>query len=305
MRTVNFEAINKFGLQGALNNGTITKTGMSPDYDLDYNVRAWCFFLDFSRPIFGGKLIPHTGFFFASGDDDLADDSAEGFDSISDKVNVWGDRGIVIDDRLSIRVRGLEPLMNPIHPVKLTNPATGKPLFVDLTNPQNPFLPGKRLIAPKSSSMTIVRDDSPYVALRDSDSSSNFINPGVMAWNVGAGFNPYTWLSGNINFTYFWFEDPELLETATEILRTFLPRDAKGNPLPISPWNPSSQRVRGGGITRDIGWEVSTDANLTITKHLSAFTGAAIFVPDDDNFEKLFGDSDIAANIMLGLQMKF
>ena len=36
----------------------------------------------------------------ASGDDDPADGDADGFDSIYDTISVWGDNGIIIDDRI-------------------------------------------------------------------------------------------------------------------------------------------------------------------------------------------------------------
>lgn len=264
-------------------------SGEGTDYNPDATVQAYLFYFDISKSFFDGLITPHTGVYYATGDDRLDDDDGEGFDSISDDVNVWGDRGMLIDDRFSIRARSLEPLIDPFGPLGGNN----------LTSPTNPFSPGRRLAAPKSSSITILRENSPYPSLRDADASSNFINPGVVAWNLGTGFRPFTWLDGNFNFTHFWFEDPEVLETFTNILSSFVPPGQ-------SQWNPGTGgSPSGNGITRDVGFEFSADANFHVTNKFSVFSGAAVFVPDEENFEKLFGDDDPATNFMLGLQYKF
>ncbi|HLC15411.1 MAG TPA: hypothetical protein VJL89_04210 [Thermodesulfovibrionia bacterium] len=260
----------------------------SGDYDPDQNVAAYLFYFDISKPLFNNMLTPHTGLYYASGDDDILDDDANGFDAISDDVNVWGDRGILIDDHLTIRARGLEPLLSETGPLGKNN----------LTSKTNPFLPGRQLAQRRSSSITILRDNSPYPALRDADARSNFMNPGVIAYNLGTGFAPATWIDGNFNFTYFWFEEPEILDRLTQALSIFNPRGQ-------SPWNPGTGSTSNGGITRDVGFEFSADANFHVTTKFSVFSGAAIFVPDEDNFERLFGDSNPATNFMVGMQYKF
>jgi cytochrome c5 len=271
------------------------------DHDPDQNVQAWSAYIDISKPLLDGMLTPHMGFFYASGDDNLGDDDATGFDSISDDVNVWGDRGIIIDDRQSLRVRGLETPQS----------ALGNHNLIGLlSNRKNPLMPGRRLIAPKSSSVTVVRENSPYVSLRDIDASSNFINPGVMAFNFGTGFAPLEWLTGNLNFTYFWFEDEHVIETLTDVLSPFNDPPPAGinsnSRLGDSNWNPGSGSAKSNSLNRDLGYEISADMNFAVHKYVTIFTGAAMFVPNgDENFEKLWGDSDVATNLSLGLQVKF
>lgn len=68
----------------------------------DQDIMAYMGYADIAYPLLSGKLTPHLGILYISGDDDITDDDAEGFDSISDKVDVWGSKGIIIDDRISL-----------------------------------------------------------------------------------------------------------------------------------------------------------------------------------------------------------
>ena len=67
----------------------------------DQNVRAFAGYIDVSYPMLNGKITPHTGVFYVSGDSDPFDGDATGFDAISDHVDVWGSKGFMIDDRVS------------------------------------------------------------------------------------------------------------------------------------------------------------------------------------------------------------
>lgn len=223
----------------------------------DMNVRAFSGYIDIAHTMLEGKLTPHTGLFYASGDDDPFDDDAEGFDSISDNVNIWGDRGIVIDDRLSVN-----------------------------------FASVRALNLMRQASVTVVNDDSPYTSLRDRDDSSNFINPGVIAWNLGATAKPFEFMDFNTNFTYFWWATTDVLEavlTADNAIQAAL----NGN-----------TQFKKESLNKNIGFEWSMDANFELTKHLALFTGAAVFWWDDE-MKHVFGDDDYATNFLGGVQLKF
>ncbi|UCD58837.1 MAG: hypothetical protein JSV16_06940 [Candidatus Hydrogenedentota bacterium] len=66
----------------------------------DQDISALLIVADVGYPI--GKFTPHLGVFYGSGDDDPSDGHAEGFDSIYDNINVWGENGIIIDDRINL-----------------------------------------------------------------------------------------------------------------------------------------------------------------------------------------------------------
>lgn len=70
---------------------------MNPARDQD--ISAFHIVADAGYPI--GKFTPHVGVFYTSGDDDPTDGDARGFDSIYDTISVWGDNGIIIDDRIN------------------------------------------------------------------------------------------------------------------------------------------------------------------------------------------------------------
>lgn len=72
----------------------------------DQNVRAFAGYIDVSYPMLNGKMTPHTGVFYVSGDSDPFDGDATGFDAISDHVDVWGSKGFMIDDRVALGALG-------------------------------------------------------------------------------------------------------------------------------------------------------------------------------------------------------
>jgi hypothetical protein len=226
--------------------------GLSPDKSNDYNIKAFTGYVDIAYPV-QESLLLHTGYFYASGDDDPLDNDAEGFDAISDEVNIWGDRGVVIDDRLQFHVPALGPFKN-----------------------------GKSI-----NSITVVRDDSPYTSLRDSDANSNFINPGVQAYNFGATSNPLTWLSINSNFTYFWWAHPDTVEEAIAAVNFV-----------------NTGAVNKVNMSQVIGYELSVDANFTLNKKTAIFSGAAVFCPDE-SLTSIYAENDEATNFVLGVQYKF
>jgi hypothetical protein len=246
--------------------------------DNDMNVRAFSGYIDVAHTMLEGMLTPHMGLFYASGDDDPFDDDAEGFDSISDNVNVWGDRGIVIDDRISVNIPSVRAIPRP---------------FLDLMSQP----PGVTTLE-RQASVTVVNDDSPYTALRDRDDSSNFVNPGVVAWNFGITSNPVEMLDLNTNLTYFWWAKTDVLEavlTANNAVTALLNGDVNPNGTP---------RFKKEDLNHNIGFEWSVDANINFTKNLALFSGAAIFWWDDE-MKQVFGDDDYATDFLLGLQLKF
>lgn len=227
--------------------------------DNDMNINAYLAYIDIAHTMLEGKLTVHTGLFYGTGDEDPFDDDAEGFDSISDNVNVWGDRGIIIDDRISVN-----------------------------------FASVRALGLARQASVTVVNDDSPYTSLRDRDDSSNFINPGIIAWNLGATVKPIESLDVNTNFTYFWWESTDVLEdvlTVNNALNATLDPNSNG-------------KYRTEGLNHDIGFEWSVDANYALNKNFSLFSGAALFWWDDE-MKKFFGDDDMATNFLGGIQFKF
>ncbi|MBV6341927.1 hypothetical protein [Candidatus Magnetobacterium casense] len=66
----------------------------------DQKVSAFAGYFDLALPL--GMFTPHLGFLYVSGDDNPLDDKAHGFDAISERVDVWGAHGIVINDRISL-----------------------------------------------------------------------------------------------------------------------------------------------------------------------------------------------------------
>ncbi|MCI4624413.1 MAG: hypothetical protein L3V56_00460 [Candidatus Magnetoovum sp. WYHC-5] len=193
----------------------------------DQDIRAFMGYADIAYPLNKSMITPHIGVFYASGDDNPGDDDAEGFDSISDKVNVWGSKGIIIDDRIS--------------------------------------LPG---------GVTVVRNNSPYTSLRDNDDSSNFVNPGVLATNLGLVVVPHKKLNVDTNLTYFWWAETQVLEAIF------------------------------GDLDREIGLEWNMLVDFTINKNLTVFAGGAAFWPENE-MNKIFGDDSVATNILGGVKIGF
>ncbi|KPJ73867.1 MAG: hypothetical protein AMS14_06235 [Planctomycetes bacterium DG_20] len=56
----------------------------------DQTVDAHLLLINVALPLMEGKVIPSTGFIFASGDDDPLDRRARGFDAIYDYIEAWG-----------------------------------------------------------------------------------------------------------------------------------------------------------------------------------------------------------------------
>ncbi|KJU87591.1 conserved hypothetical protein, secreted [Candidatus Magnetobacterium bavaricum] len=191
----------------------------------DQQVSAFAGYFDLALP--AGIFTPHVGFFYASGDDDPTDNKAHGFDSISDRVDVWGAHGIIINDRIS--------------------------------------LPG---------GITVIRAHSPYTSLRDGDASSNFVNPGVSAANLGLIITPIKPLTIDTNLTYFWWNKTAVLEALV------------------------------GPVGKNVGLEWNADVNYDINKWFTIYLAGAVFWADKD-MAKIYGDHRMASDILAGVKYRF
>ncbi|MBF0337292.1 MAG: hypothetical protein HQL05_05620 [Nitrospirae bacterium] len=191
----------------------------------DQKVSAFTGYLDLALPV--GVFTPHVGFFYASGDNDPSDDKAHGFDSISDRVDVWGAHGIIINDRIS--------------------------------------LPG---------GITVIRAHSPYTSLRDIDASSNFVNPGVSAANLGLVITPIKPLAIDTNLTYFWWNKTAVLEALV------------------------------GPVGKNVGLEWNADVNYDISKSFTVYLAGAVFWADKD-MAKIYGDHRMASDVLAGVKYRF
>ena len=201
----------------------------------DQNVRAFVGYFDVSYPVLNGKITPHTGVFYASGDNDPFDGDATGFDAISDHVDVWGSNGFMIGDRVSLGALG---------------------------------------------GRTVMRHDSPYTSLRDTDANSNFVNPGAVAVNIGLNTKPFDKLSLDTNFTQFWWRETDSLEA---ILGALGIPDNLGNTL---------------------GFELNMETSYKLTDKLNVNASGTIYKTNQD-LRNVYGDNDIAINITGGIQFNF
>jgi hypothetical protein len=201
----------------------------------DQRIKAFTFYFDVSYPMLEGKFTPHAGLVYASGDNDPLDNTAGGFDAISEDVNIWGSNGFVIDDRLSLGVLG---------------------------------------------GRTLLRSNSPFPSLRDSDANSNFVNPGVIATNFGINSLPFEKLSLDANLTAFWWTETETLEAIL---------DALGTP---------------NRLGSSLGVEYNMQANYKLTDKLSLNTSGTLFKANEE-LMKVYGDNDLAINAVVGLQFNF
>ncbi len=201
----------------------------------DQSIKAFLGYLDISYPMMDGKISPHIGALFASGDDDPFDGNAEGFDAISDDVNVWGAKGAIIDDRISLGALG---------------------------------------------GRTVIRHDSPFPALRDTDANSNYINPGLIAANIGFNTKPFEKFSLDANVTFLWWEETEVLEAILAGLGT-----------------PTS-------IGHSVGAEFNAEAIYQLTDQIRINASGAIFKPHQDMM-RIYGDNDLAINAVAGIQFSF
>jgi len=189
------------------------------------DISAFHFVADVGYPI--GKHTPHVGIFYTSGDDDPNDGDAEGFDSIYDTIGVWGNNGIIIDDRINL------------------------------------------------GSLTVLRNNSAIPSLRDFYESANFINPGVLAFNLGFVSNWTDKFATDVNLTYFQWNETAVLEAAL-----------------------------GTDVGDNVGWETNVSSTYKWNDNLSfTFAGAVLF-PDED-MEAIYGDNDNLYNIYASAQYSF
>jgi cytochrome c5 len=201
----------------------------------DQNVRAFVGYLDVSYPMLNGKITPHIGGFYASGDNDPFDGDATGFDAISDRVNVWGSKGFMIGDRVSLGALG---------------------------------------------GRTVMRQNSPYTALRDTDANSNFVNPGAVAVNIGLNTKPFDKLSLDTNFTQFWWRATDSLEAIMAAL---------GTP---------------NNLGNTLGFELNMEANYKLTDKLNINASGTIYKTHQE-MRKIYGDNDLLTKITAGIQFNF
>ena len=201
----------------------------------DQNVRAFVGYFDVSYPVLNGKITPHTGVFYASGDNDPFDGDATGFDAISDHVDVWGSNGFMIGDRVSLGALG---------------------------------------------GRTVMRHDSPYTSLRDTDANSNFVNPGAVAVNFGLNTKPFDKLSLDTNFTQFWWRATDSLEAIIAAL---------GTP---------------NNLGNTLGFELNMEANYKLTDKLNINASGTIYKTHQE-MRKIYGDNDLLAKITAGIQFNF
>ncbi len=201
----------------------------------DQNIRAFVAYFDVSYPMLNGKIAPHLGAFYASGDNDPFDSEATGFDAISDHVDVWGSKGFMIDDRVSLGALG---------------------------------------------GRTLMRHDSPYTSLRDTDANSNFVNPGAVALNIGLNTKPCEKLSVDTNFTYFWWKETDSLEAIMAAL---------GIP---------------DNLGSTLGFEFNIEANYKFTDKFNINASGTIYKTNQE-IRKVYGDNDLAINITGGIQYNF
>ena len=201
----------------------------------DQNVRAFVGYFDVSYPVLNGKITPHTGVFYASGDNDPFDGDATGFDAISDHVDVWGSNGFMIGDRVSLGALG---------------------------------------------GRTVMRHDSPYTSLRDTDANSNFVNPGAVAVNIGLNTKPFDKLSLDTNFTQFWWRATDSLEAIIAAL---------GTP---------------NNLGNTLGFELNMEANYKLTDKLNINASGTIYKTHQE-MRKIYGDNDLLAKITAGIQFNF
>ncbi|NOG83103.1 MAG: hypothetical protein HND49_04685 [Planctomycetes bacterium] len=201
----------------------------------DQNIRAFVAYFDVSYPMMNGKITPHLGAFYASGDNDPFDSEATGFDAISDHVDVWGSKGFMIDDRISLGALG---------------------------------------------GRTLMRHDSPYTSLRDTDANSNFVNPGAVALNIGLNTKPCEKLSLDTNFTYFWWKETDSLEAIMAAL---------GIP---------------DNLGSTLGFEFNMEANYSFTDKFNINASGTIYKTNQE-IRKVYGDNDLAINLTGGIQYNF
>jgi hypothetical protein len=191
----------------------------------DQDISAFHFVADVGYPI--GRFTPHVGVFYTSGDDDPNDGDAEGFDSIYDTIGVWGDNGIIIDDRINL------------------------------------------------GSLTVLRNNSAVPSLRDFDESANFINPGVLAFNLGLVANWTEKFATDMNLTYFQWDETAVLEAA---LKT--------------------------EVDDQVVWEANISSTYKLDENLSLTAAAAVLFPDED-MEVIYGDNDNLYNLFLSARYSF
>ena len=201
----------------------------------DQNVRAFVGYFDVSYPLLKGKITPHIGGFYASGDNDPFDGDATGFDAISDHVDVWGSKGFMIGDRVSVGALG---------------------------------------------GRTIMRHDSPYTSLRDTDANSNFVNPGAVAVNIGLNTKPFDKLSLDTNFTQFWWRATDSLEAIMAAL---------GTP---------------NNLGNTLGFELNMEANYKLTDKLNINASGTIYKTHQE-MRKIYGDNDLLIKVTAGIQFNF
>jgi hypothetical protein len=182
-----------------------------------------------------GKITPHIGGFYASGDNDPFDGDATGFDAISDRVNVWGSKGFMIGDRVSLGALG---------------------------------------------GRTVMRQNSPYTSLRDTDANSNFVNPGAVAVNIGLNTKPFDKLSLDTNFTQFWWRATDSLEAIMAAL---------GTP---------------NNLGNTLGFELNMEANYKLTDKLNINVSGTIYKTHQE-MRKIYGDNDLLTKITAGIQFNF
>lgn len=178
-------------------------------------------------------LRPKISFLYASGDNDAADDKAEGFDGIFDDPNFAGGPGSFYQNQ-GLRVFG----------VGLNQ---GRSFYNSL----------------KSSKI---------------EGQSNFVNPGVMVFNLGLDTEVTPKIRASTNANYIWLENPRSLEFLL-------------NQTGIS------DRL-GVEVNQTVQWRPFLNNNIIFT------AGASVFFPQT-GFNDIYGDNKTLWQVFTGLTLTY
>jgi len=142
------------------------------------------------------------------------------------------------------------------------------------------FMIGDRVSVGALGGRTIMRHDSPYTSLRDTDANSNFVNPGAVAVNIGLNTKPFDKLSLDTNFTQFWWRATDSLEAILAAL---------GTP---------------NNLGNTLGFELNMEANYKLTDKLNINASGTIYKTHQE-MRKIYGDNDLLTKITAGIQFNF